>query len=88
VPYNTHNKLPLFPYTKHNCAHCDIQIESLHIMETEPSSGRAKNWTVSHWPGVNPGAVHLTSLAETVAMAHVCLAVLHCSPAVSLHHLH
>jgi hypothetical protein len=39
----------------------------------------------SHWPGVHPGPVHVTSLARTMAMAQVSLPVLQFSPSVSFH---
>jgi hypothetical protein len=35
-------------------------------------------------PGVHPGPVHVTFLAETMAMAQVSLPVLHFSPSVAI----
>jgi len=54
-------------------------------METEPANGCAMAQAISHWPGVHSGPVHVTSLAETIAMAQVSLPVLQFSPSVSFH---
>jgi len=54
-------------------------------METEPVKGCALAQAISHWPGVHPGPVHVTSVAETMATAQVSLPVLQFSPSVSFH---
>lgn len=61
-------------------------------METEPANSCALAQTVSHWSGVHPGPVHVTSPAEAMAMAQFSLPLLQFSPSVSFHqcctHLH